>query len=121
LRDGSRVLIRNGQRIEVETLESRATPKRRKREEHHIGCPVEWLKRVLPLVETKEQLAIAIWLHRRRAVCRNQLFTAPNQELHEDLELSRKVKYAALWHLEKVGVIAIIRDGKRALQVRFLW
>ena len=114
-------VIRDGRHIEVETLESRAAPKRRKREDHHIGCPLEWLKRVLPLVNTKEQLAVAIWLHRRRAVCRNELFTVPNEELHEDLGLSRKVKYAALQHLEKAKVIAVIRDGKRALRVRFLW
>ena len=48
----------DGRKIEVETLESRAVPKRRKREEHHIGCPVGWLKRVLPLVNTKEQLPL---------------------------------------------------------------
>ena len=114
-------VIRDGRKIGVETLESRAVPKRRKREEHHIGCPVGWLKRVLPLAETKEQLAVAIWLHRRRAVCCNELFTVPNQELHEDLGLSRKVKYAALRHFEKTEVIAVVRDGKRALQVRFLW
>ena len=72
-------VIRDGRRIEVETLESRVAPKRRKRAEHYIGCPVEWLKRVLPLVKTKEQLAVAIWLHRRRAVCRNELFTVPNE------------------------------------------
>jgi hypothetical protein len=113
-------VIRDGRRIEVETLAGRAVPKRR-RADQHIGCPLEWLKRVLPLAETKEQLAVAIWLHRRRAVCRNELFTVPNQELHEDLGLSRKVKYAALRHFEKTEVIAVVRDGKRALQVRFLW
>ena len=113
-------VIRDGRRIEVETLESRVGRKRRHADQH-IGCRLEWLKRVLPLAETKEQLAVAIWLHRRRAVCRNELFTVPNQELHEDLGLSRKVKYAALRHFEKTEVIAVVRDGKRALQVRFLW
>ena len=114
------VTTSDGRRIEVETLPSRLTA-RRQRADRYIGCPVEWLKRVLPLVETKKQLAIAIWLHRRRAVCRNELFTVPNQELHKDLGLSRKVKYAALRHFEKMRVITVIRDSKRALQVRFLW
>ena len=113
-------IIREGREIEVETLESRAAPKQRKRAEHHIGCPVGWLKRVLPLAETKEHLAIAIWLHRRRAVCRDELFTAPNQELYEDLGLSRKVKYAALRHFERMNIIAVVRDNKRALRVRLL-
>ncbi len=77
-------VIRDGRRIEVETLPSRVAPKRR-RADHHIGCPVEWLKRVLPLVNTKEQLAVAIWLHRRRAVCRNELFTVPNEGFRKTL------------------------------------
>ena len=113
-------VIRDGRRIEVEPVESRVAPKRR-RADHHIGCPVEWLKRVLPLVNTKEQLAVAIWLHRQRAICRNELFIVPNKSLQDDLGLSRWVKYGALAHLEKAGVIAIIHCGKRTLQVRLLW
>jgi hypothetical protein len=83
------VTTRDGRRIEVETLPSHATPKRR-RADQHIGCPLEWLKRVLPLVNTKEQLAVAIWLHRRRVVCHNELFTVPNKGLQEDLGLADK-------------------------------
>jgi hypothetical protein len=113
-------VIRDGRRIEVETLKSRVVPKRR-RGDPHIGCPVEWLKRVLPRVNTKEQLAVAIWLHRRRVVCHNEPFTVPNKALQEDLGLSRQVKYATLQHLEKAGAIALIRDGKHSLQVRLLW
>ena len=105
-------------RIEVETLPSRVAPKRRNACNHHIGCPVEWLKRVLPLVKNKEQLGVAIWLHRRRAICRSELFTVPNKELLEDLGMSRKVKYQALRHLEKAGAIALVRNGKHALQVQ---
>ena len=111
---------RDGRRIEVETLPSRGTP-RRQRADGHIGCPVGWLKRVLPLVKTKEQLAVAIWLHRRRAICRNELFTVPNKALQEDLSLSRWVKYGALAHLEAAGAIALIHGDKRTLQVRLLW
>ena len=113
-------VIRNGRRIEVETLPSRLAPKRRQRGNPHIGCSLEWLKRVLPLVKTKEQLVVAIWLQRRRAVCRNELFTVPNEELRLDLGLSRKIKYQALRHLEKAGTIILTRNGKRALQVQIL-
>ena len=112
--------IRDGRRIEVETLKNRLAPKRR-RADPHIGCPVEWLKRVLPLVNTKEQLAVAIWLHRRRVVCHNEPFTVPNKALREDLGLSRQVKYVTLQHLEEAGAIALIRDDKHTLQVRLLW
>jgi hypothetical protein len=78
------------------------------------------LKRVLPLVKTKEQLVVAIWLQRRRAICRSELFTVPNEELRVDLGLSRKIKYQTLQHLEKAKVIAIVRRGKHALQVQIL-
>ena len=113
-------VIRDGRRIEVETLAGRVVPKRR-RADQHVGCPLEWLKRVLPLVKTKEQMAVALWLHRRRAVCRNALFTVPNKALQEDLGISRRVKYGALQRLEEAGAIAIIREGKHALKIRLLW
>src|SRR5262249_22072284 len=106
-------------RIEVETLPRRVTS-RRPRADRHIGCPVEWLKRVLPLVRSKEQLAIAIWLHRRRVICRNDLFTVPNEALGEDLGLSRYVKYKALRHLEQAKVIAVTRNGNHALGIKLL-
>ena len=112
-------VIRDGQRIEVTTLPSRVAPRRR-RANPHIGCPIEWLKRVLPLVQSKEQLAIAIWLHRRRAVCRSNLFTVPNDTLGEELGLSRKVKYRALRHLEKAKIITLTRNGRHALSVKLL-
>ena len=113
-------VIRGGRRIEVETLESSVAPKR-KREDHHIGCPLKWLKRVLPLVNTKEQLVIAIWLHRRRAVCKREWFDVPNDTLHEELGLSRFVKYSTLQHLEEAEAIAVRRNNKCALQVKILW
>jgi hypothetical protein len=112
-------VIRDGRRVEVETPPSRVTPTRR-RADRHIGCPVEWLKRVLPLVQSKEQLAIAIWLHRRRVISRCDLFTVPNEALWQDLGLSRYVKYKALRHLERARVIAITRDGNHALGVKLL-
>lgn len=110
-------VIREGRRIEVETREtpSNVDPK----PDRYIGCPLEWLKRVLPLVRSKEQLAVAIWLHRRRAICRTELFTVPNQDLHA-CGISRKVKYRTLECLERAGAVGVIRDGKHALQVKIL-
>jgi hypothetical protein len=113
-------ITRNGRRIEVETLETRSTSKRR-RADQYIGCPLKWLKRVLPLVNSKEQLAVALWLHRRRAVCRDEVFTVPNQELRRELGLDRFVKYRALQCLEEAGAIALVHEGKRTLRVRILW
>ena len=39
-------ITRDGRRIEVETLESRAVPKRRKREGHFIQVPLLWLEKL---------------------------------------------------------------------------
>jgi DNA-binding GntR family transcriptional regulator len=75
----------------------------------------------LPLVHSKEQLAVAIWLHRRRTICGSKLFSVPNRELYEELGLSRWTKYRALDGLEEAGVIAVVRDGQRAMLVRLLW
>jgi hypothetical protein len=43
---------------------------------------------VLSLVKRKEQLAIALYLHRRRTVCDSEVFTVPNRELYEELGLA---------------------------------
>ena len=116
----SRFVTRHSRRIEVGTVETDAVPRRR-RTDRHIGCPLDWLKRVIPIVQSKEQLAVALWLHRRRAVCKNNLFTVPNDALRAELGLSRDIKYKTLRHLEKAGVIAVEHDNKCSLQVRMLW
>jgi hypothetical protein len=117
----SHYVIRHGRRIELETVDTGVAPKRKQRTNHYIGCPLGWLKRVLPLVKSKEQLAVAIWLHRRRAVCRSEVFTVPNQELLAELGINRRTKYRTLRWLESAGAIALTRNDKHALQVRMLW
>jgi DNA-binding transcriptional ArsR family regulator len=87
-----------------------------------IGCPVAWLKRVLPLVGSADQLAILMWLHRRRIVCGGrEWFTVPAKALEEDLGLSRFTRYRALEHLKQAGGIAVSRDGNKAMLVKLLW
>jgi hypothetical protein len=113
-------ILKDGRRIRVKTLPSRVAPKRR-RTNHYIGCPLEWLKRVLPIVESEGQLAVAVWLHRRRAVCKRELFDVPNDKLREELGINRFIKHRALRCLEKAGAIAVVRNNKHALQVRILW
>jgi hypothetical protein len=112
-------IMREGRRIEVDTLPSRVTP-RRQQADRFFGCPLEWVKRVIPVVQSKEQLAVAIWLYRRRIVCKCELFDVPNDTLREELGLSRKVKYQTLRRLEKANVITVVRNGKHSPQVRLL-
>jgi hypothetical protein len=96
----------------------------------HFGCPLAWVQRVLPLVHSAEQLAIAIWLHRRRIVCGGkewfkvsgkEWFTVPAKTLEEELGLSRHTRYRAFKHLEQAGGIAISRNGNRAMRVKLRW
>jgi hypothetical protein len=87
-----------------------------------IGCPVAWLKRVIPLAGSPAQLAILIWLHRRRVVCGGKKwFTVPAKNLEEDLGLSRFTRYRAFQHLEEAGGITVSYDGTKAMRVKLLW
>jgi hypothetical protein len=86
----------------------------------HIGCPIWWLHRVLPIVKSKNQLVVAIYLWRRRAVCGNhKTFAVPNSEL-KSLGISRRTKYQTLALLEAADVIRTKRKGKEALTVTIL-
>ena len=114
----TRFETRHGKTFEVGALPSKAEPKRTNR---YIGCPIAWLKRVIPLVESKEQLAFALWLHRRRAICGKDWFTTPNRELYEELGVTRFTKYRALRLLEVAGAVAVIRKGKSTALVKLLW
>jgi hypothetical protein len=94
---------------------------KRKPGQPHLGCPLAWFNRVLPLVRSKEQLAIALYLHRRRSVCGSATFTVPNRELYEELGLTRFTKYRTLRYLERAGVIAIFQHGRTTMRVSLLW
>jgi hypothetical protein len=97
-----------------------APRRRRTADEHLIGCPIWWLQRVLPVVSSKNQLAVAIYLWRRRIVCGDrETFDVPNGEL-KSLGISRKIKYQTLALLEAADLIRIRRKGKRALTVTIL-
>jgi hypothetical protein len=94
--------------------------KQRTPNEHFIGCPIWWLQRVLPVVSSKNQLVVAIYLCRRQAVCgARRTFDVPNSEL-KSLGISRQTKYQTLVRLEAAGVIRIKRKGKGALTVTIL-
>jgi DNA-binding transcriptional ArsR family regulator len=113
-------VIRNGKRIEIGTLPMVKTKKQRDKEPY-VGCPLTWMRRVRKVLRGIDQGYVAIWLHRRRVVSRKDLFPVSNQELDLELGINRKAKYQTLRKLEKAGAIEIVRDGKRAIQVRILW
>jgi hypothetical protein len=93
---------------------------RRAPDEHLIGCPIWWLQSVLPVVKSKNQLVVAIYLCRRRVVCgARKTFDVPNNEL-KSLGISRRTKYQTLTLLEAASLIRVRRKGKAALAVTIL-
>jgi hypothetical protein len=115
-------VIRRGKRIEIGTVEPKVTSKRNK-DDRHVGFPLGWMRRMVALMRKRsvEQFAVALWLHRRRAIHKRDLFPVSNRELELELGISRKVKYMTLRCLEEAGAISLVRDGKQAIQVRILW
>lgn len=120
--DDSKFITRDGRRIAIGTVPSKVNQKNRKAK--IIGCPPEWLSRVIPVVKTKEQVAVALWVYRRYKICKAEWFPVSNKLLRTELGISRKVKYTTLRWLERAGAIALRsrgRGNKRALEVKMLW
>jgi hypothetical protein len=104
----------------IQTVRPQRSRKGQSPDEHFVGCPVWWLLRVLPVVESKTQLTVALYLWRRRIVCGNhKTFGVPNGEL-KSWGVSRKVKYRTLDRLAAAGMIRVNRKGKEAHTVTIL-
>lgn len=77
-------------------------------EGNFCGAPVWWWQRVASVVNTKEQLIVAIYLWRRRSVCGHRnTFDVPNGELQIFWGISRHIKYRTLDMLAAAGLIKI--------------
>ena len=53
--------------FEVETLDT-GIPAKKRPNPPHFGCPLEWARRVRLVVRTKDQMLVAIWLHRQLSI-----------------------------------------------------
>jgi hypothetical protein len=91
----------------------------RSRQAGFVGCPMSWLKLVLPHTKTAKQLAVASFLYRLRILRRSKTVSLPNGVL-ESLGISRYAKYRALAELERAVVIAIRHENGRAIRVTLL-
>jgi hypothetical protein len=94
----------------------RKTPKA-KRSGRFMGCSLPWFVWMFPLVKSKEQLAVALYLYRRCCICRSDTVTVPTGELVE-LGLGRWGKYRLLLSLEQVGILQVKDHGRRTVKVR---
>jgi hypothetical protein len=113
----------HGKRIEVVTVESpddgRTKATKAPPEERFFGCPIWWLRAVLPVVKSKGELVVAMYLFRLRHVTKNKTVVAPNKWLKE-MGIDRRRKYRALARLERAGLVVVERHGKAAPEVTFL-
>ena len=100
--------------------EKAARSKRRYRSKAFIGCPLQWLRKVLPLTRSPGQLAVALYLYRLRVVRRSRTVRLSNAVLEKDLHLSQFTKYRILAHLEEAGAIKLGRRDGRSLEVTLL-
>jgi DNA-binding MarR family transcriptional regulator len=90
------------------------------RAESFIGCPLSWLNRVWPLVQSEGQLVTALWLYRRHSLSKEETFRVPAGTLLEELGVGRYTLYRTLRNLEQEGIIAIHRSGRQGLRVHLL-
>jgi len=103
----------HGRDIEVELPDDIPTHK----EDRHFGCPVSWLLRVLPVVKSKKQLVVAIYIWKRYVVRgRREAFDMPNGELKR-WNISRNTKYRTLVMLAAAGVITMKQKGKETFSI----
>jgi hypothetical protein len=83
-------------------------------EDRLIGCPIWWLQRVRPVVKSKDQLVVAVYLWRRRIICGGgATFDVPNGEL-KALGVSRRVKSRTLDLLASAGLIEFAKRAAKA-------
>jgi hypothetical protein len=84
-----------------------------------IGCPVWWLKAVLPIVYGKNELAVALFLYRLRVIHNSRTVPVTNVRLLAELEIDRRVKYRTIKRLEGAQLIRVRRRGKNAVEITF--
>jgi hypothetical protein len=90
------------------------------RAESFVGCPLSWLNRVWPRMQSEGQLATALWLYRRHRLSNEETFRVPAGTLFEELGIGRYTMYRTLRNLEHAGIIAVLRHGRKGLKVCLL-
>jgi hypothetical protein len=87
----------------------------------YVTVSLAWLARMLPVVRTPGQLAVALLLYRECLLRRSNTVALSNGELRK-LGISRYAKYRALAWLRAAGAITIEgADTTRSVRVTLLW
>jgi hypothetical protein len=77
-----------------------------------------WLRVVLPVIKSKGELVVAIYLFRLRHVTKSKTVDVPNRWLRDN-GVSRLAKSRALARLERAALIAVERRGRAVPKVTF--
>jgi hypothetical protein len=113
-------VIRNGQRIEVETLDTGIVPKKRREpfKAHWVKFPLEWIE-VLQRSKSKGayQLALAILLEAlKRQYCGGEIVLSTTVT-----RMSRATRMRAAKELVELGLIETEQKGKHAMRVSHIY
>jgi hypothetical protein len=84
-----------------------------------IGCPLWWLKAMLPVVHSANELAVALYLYRQRVVQGSRTIKLTNIRLTAELGINRFTKYRTIKKLETARLITVRRRNKKALEITF--
>lgn len=83
-----------------------------------VGCPLDWFERIYPIVKSKGELAVALYLWRLRAMTGNTTVTVTNKWLKK-LGIDRHTKANALRRLEQAGIVQADWERQTAVEVTF--
>jgi DNA-binding transcriptional ArsR family regulator len=100
-----------------------AAPPRRPRvttnASRHIGCPLSWFRLVFPVVRGKNELAVALYIYRLRAIHGSRTVVVTNERLLAELGVNRFAKRRALRRLAEAGIVTLRYRGQSAVGVTF--
>jgi hypothetical protein len=113
------VVVRQGQRIEVETIKTGVVAKRRRAKPKFVMLPY---KETLAAAgrEGNATLAVLVELARLEFETHNKEVQLTNKAL-KPIGIRRDAKNSALRRLEVAGVVRVRQDGSRAPLVTLLW
>jgi hypothetical protein len=85
-----------------------------------ITCPLAWLARVRPLVNTADRLLVLLLLYRTCLMERSRTVSLSNRELRI-LGIGRDTKYRALAGLAEAGALTVEGRNGRSIRVVLHW
>jgi hypothetical protein len=110
-------VIRNGRRIEVETVATDVTPNVRRRAPF-VVLPLSWAAEACAATNCQKAM-VWIWLVHRMRKTKSTTVTIPNRALAK-YGISRRVKSLALRQLEEAGLISVERRPRKTPLVTLL-